>query len=261
MKKSKLTTDVVDFGKKKSNPRGLDKVIRITPHHMAGNMGAKECAKYHLTATDRTASANYYINGKDIVCGVSEDRRAWTSGSPTNDYKAITIEVANSTKGPDWKISTASYNSLIALCADICTRYNITPHYDGTKKGTITMHKMFASTSCPGPYLSNLITSGKFEKDIIAKMKGETASEPVKPSNSNQSGSTKPKSYLVEVRIDDLRIRSGPGTNYKRVGFTGKGTFTIVETKSGAGSKSGWGKLKSGAGWISLDYAYVVPSK
>ena len=101
MKKSKLTTEVVDFGKKKSNPRGLDRVVRITPHHMAGNMGAAACAKYHLTATDRTASANYYINGKDIVCGVSEDRRAWTSGSPSNDYTSITIEVANSTNAPD----------------------------------------------------------------------------------------------------------------------------------------------------------------
>lgn len=249
MKKSKLTTDVVDFGKKKSNPRGLDKVVRITPHHMAGNMGAKECAKYHLNTTERIASANYYINGKDIVCGVSEDRRAWTSGSPTNDYKAITIEVANSTGSPDWKISTASYNSLVALCADICERYNITPHYDGTKKGTITMHKMFASTSCPGPYLSKLITSGQFEKDIIAKMKGEEPKpepEPAKPVNS---------SYLVTVTATKLNIRKGPGTNYAVCGsIKDKGTYTIVETKSGKGSKSGWGKLKSGAGWISLDY-------
>jgi len=30
--------------------------------------------------------------------------------------------------------------------------------------------------------------------------------------------------------------------------------FTIVDVQSGQGSSSGWGKLKSGAGWISLDY-------
>lgn len=259
MKKSKLTTDVVDFGKKKSNPRGLDKVVRITPHHMAGNMGAKECAKYHLNATDRTASANYYINGKDIVCGVSEDRRAWTSGSPSNDYKAITIEVANSTKSPDWKISQASYDSLVALCADICERYDIKPHYDGTKKGTITMHKMFASTSCPGPYLSKLIESHKFEEDIQQKINENNAAkdspkpEPVKPSNPTNN------SYLVKVTVKKLNIRKGPGTNYSVCGsITEVGPFTIVETKSGAGSKSGWGKLKSGAGWISLDYVTKV---
>jgi flagellum-specific peptidoglycan hydrolase FlgJ len=65
--------------------------------------------------------------------------------------------------------------------------------------------------------------------------------------------------YLVRVSINELNIRTGPGTNYNRTGsFTGKGTFTIVEVKPGAGSKSGWGKLKSGAGWISLDYTTKV---
>ncbi len=61
--------------------------------------------------------------------------------------------------------------------------------------------------------------------------------------------------FLVKVSITDLNIRSGPGTNYGRTGrFTGIGSFTIVEVKSGQGSTAGWGKLKSGAGWISLDY-------
>lgn len=50
----------------------------------------------------------------------------------------------------------------------------------------------------------------------------------------------------------------------KRVGYitdaktgetTGKGVFTIVEVKAGQGASAGWGRLKSGAGWISLDYA------
>ena len=64
------------------------------------------------------------------------------------------------------------------------------------------------------------------------------------------------KPYAVRVDCNDLNIRKGPGTNYGKTGqHTGKGTFTIVEEKSGAGSNKGWGKLKSGAGWISLDYA------
>lgn len=44
-------------------------------------------------------------------------------------------------------------------------------------------------------------------------------------------------------------------TNYGKTGkYTGKGVFTIVEEASGQGA-SRWGRLKSGAGWISLDYA------
>lgn len=62
--------------------------------------------------------------------------------------------------------------------------------------------------------------------------------------------------FKVRVEIDDLNIRTGAGTNYAKTGNkTGKGVFTITEVKAGKGSDAGWGKLKSGAGWISLDYA------
>lgn len=69
----------------------------------------------------------------------------------------------------------------------------------------------------------------------------------------------KKESYLVRVSIDDLNIRTGPGTGHDKTGlFTGKGIFTIVDESSGQGSTKGWGKLKSGAGWISLDYAEKI---
>lgn len=62
-------------------------------------------------------------------------------------------------------------------------------------------------------------------------------------------------SFKVQISILDLNIRKGPGTNYATTGkFTGIGVFTIVETKQGTGSAKGWGKLKSGASWIALDY-------
>ncbi len=62
--------------------------------------------------------------------------------------------------------------------------------------------------------------------------------------------------FMVRVTATDLNIRKGPGTNYGKTGqYTGAGSFTITEVKSGKGSDAGWGKLKSGAGWISLDFA------
>lgn len=62
--------------------------------------------------------------------------------------------------------------------------------------------------------------------------------------------------FSVRVDITDLNIRTGAGTNYAKTGeTTGKGVFTIVEVKAGNGASVGWGRLKSGAGWISLDYA------
>jgi hypothetical protein len=63
--------------------------------------------------------------------------------------------------------------------------------------------------------------------------------------------------YKVRVSIKDLNIRKGPGTNYASNGFCPIGVYTIVEESNGAGATK-WGKLKSGAGWVSLDYAKRV---
>lgn len=63
------------------------------------------------------------------------------------------------------------------------------------------------------------------------------------------------KPYLVKVNASALNIRAGAGTNYNKTGcITNGGVYTIVAESAGQGSDKGWGKLKSGAGWISLDY-------
>ena len=216
-------------------------ITKITIHHMAANVDADEQAR-RFANKSRQASSNYCISGKKIVCCVPEEYRAWTSGSRWNDFQAITIEVANSTGKPTWEISKDSYDSLIRLCADICKRYNIIPYFDGTKNASFTFHYMFQATECPGPYIKANIN--RIINDIKALMQGEIpAPEPEKPE----------ASYLVKVTANCLNIRSGPGTKYKAVGqIIDHGVYTIVE-KIGT-----WGKLKSGAGWISLRYTKEV---
>ena len=60
-------------------------------------------------------------------------------------------------------------------------------------------------------------------------------------------------SYKVRVTADALNIRDGAGTNYKINGvITDKGVYTIVE------EKNGFLRLKSGAGWISANYAKKI---
>ena len=63
------------------------------------------------------------------------------------------------------------------------------------------------------------------------------------------------KHLTFAVCVGTPKERKGPGTNYDKTGqFTGKGIFTIVQESKGEGATL-WGKLKSGAGWISLDFA------
>ena len=73
---------------------------------------------------------------------------------------------------------------------------------------------------------------------------------------SSGGGSSSSGSFQVQVSISDLYIRKGPGTNYGKNGFCPKGVYTIVETKSAGGYT--WGRLKSGAGWIALEYVKKI---
>lgn len=64
--------------------------------------------------------------------------------------------------------------------------------------------------------------------------------------------------YMVKVTANTLNIRKGAGTNTAITGcIKDKGVYTIVEEKQGVGSTL-WGKLKSGAGWIALDYTQKI---
>lgn len=131
-------------------------IKKFTPHHAAVVAPAENVAK-GFQSPSRQASANYVIgnDGTVILC-VPEQYRAWTSGNEDNDTQAITVEVCNSTGAPDWKVSDAALEALINLGVDICRRYNLPGFtWTGDKNGTLTIHKMFQATACPGPYLES----------------------------------------------------------------------------------------------------------
>jgi len=149
--------------------KGPFKKSKITIHHMAAVLTAKQCIDRFIPA-QRKASVNYAI-GYDgsIGQGVLEENRAWTSSNSTNDKQAITIEVSNSVKQEPWPITDKSYKALIALCIDICKRNVITSvYYDGTPAATLTEHRMFAATACPGTTIHNALVSGQIARDINA---------------------------------------------------------------------------------------------
>lgn len=225
------------------NERTSD-IQKITIHHMAGINSAEGCIKSWVVSK-RNVSANYVI-GKDgeIVSCIPEDYRAWTSSSRENDMQAITIEVSNCKGKPGWEVSDVVMRSLISLCIDICHRYMIEPVFTGDKNGTFTFHYMFAPTECPGGYIKNNI--GYIINNVLdglAEIKQSIPTdEPVTVTEKK-----------VKVTASILNIREGAGSKYKICGrITDKGVYTIIEVKDN------WGKLKSGAGWISLKYVKEV---
>ena len=251
--------------KNKTSPRN-HAIDTITIHCIVGQWTAKQGCDYFAT-TDRQCSANYVV-GKDGSIGLSVDEkdRSWCSSNGTNDNRAITIEVASDTTHP-YAVTAKAYAALLDLVTDICKRNGIKKLVWSTNKNdrvnhrngcNMTVHRDFANKACPGEYLYS--RHGEIAAEVNRRLQGASNGGGVvvtppaaeKPTGGTTGATVTP--YLVRVKISNLNIRKGPGTNYGSTGFIKPGIYTIVAESTGKGAAK-WGKLKSGAGWISLDYA------
>lgn len=240
-------SSLVSYTIKSPNHSGqrMHKIDRITVHCVVGQITAQNLGNY-FSKTSTQASCNYGI-GKDgdIVLCVDEANRSWCSSSYSNDQRAITIECASDKLEP-YAFNDAVYNRLVDLCIDICKRNGIKKVlWLGTKEKSLaykpkegecvlTAHRWFAKKSCPGDWMYSR------EQDLANKINAAIATK--------SSDSSLPKTpFVVKVLVSDLNIRSLPSIAGTIKGQTGKGSFTITETKDG------WGKLKSGQGWIYLE--------
>lgn len=251
--------------KNKTSPRN-HAIDTITIHCIVGQWTAKQGCDYFAT-TDRQCSANYVV-GKDGSIGLSVDEkdRSWCSSNGTNDNRAITIEVASDTTHP-YAVTAKAYAALLDLVTDICKRNGIKKLVWSTNKNdrvnhrngcNMTVHRDFANKACPGEYLYS--RHGEIAAEVNRRLQGASNGGGVvvtppaaeKPTGGTTGATVTP--YHVRVKITNLNIRKGPGTNYGATGYIRPGIYTIVAESTGKGAAK-WGKLKSGAGWISLDYA------
>ena len=251
--------------KNKTSPRN-HAIDTITIHCIVGQWTAKQGCDYFAT-TDRQCSANYVV-GKDGSIGLSVDEkdRSWCSSNGTNDNRAITIEVASDTTHP-YAVTAKAYAALLDLVTDICKRNGIKKLVWSTNKNdrvnhrngcNMTVHRDFANKACPGEYLYS--RHGEIAAEVNRRLQGASNGGGVvvtppaaeKPTGGTTGATVTP--YLVRVKITNLNIRKGPDTNYGATGYIQPGIYTIVAESTGKGADK-WGKLQSGAGWISLDYA------
>lgn len=174
---------------------------------------------------------------------------------------AICIEIyGDFDKGKD-VMTAAQKKAVIALYGELCKRFKIKPststirpHCWFTAGGTY-LGKYDSSRSaktCPGTnfmgYGCSTTGFAKFIKEVKAYVDGEESKEVVKeePKEEKSEG-------IYRVRTDELNVRKGPGVNFEKTNEVHKGdAFTIVEINAN------WGKLKSGIGWINLNYTEKV---
>lgn len=127
--------------------------------------------------------------------------------------------------------------------------------------GVIIEHSFHTNTKTAEWLLNrdNLDKLAKAEAEAIDKFFGGSKVDPIPEPTPVPNPEPVPEYFKVKVEINNLNIRKGPGTNFVRLDhFIEPGIYTIVDVQSGQGSNSGWGKLKSGIGWISLDFAKKI---
>lgn len=154
---------------------------------------------------------------------------------------------------------TKVFDKAIKYCAYLCEAYNlevcnIVGHCEAHRLGYGSNH------SDPERWMKKQgETMNDFRNAVSEILKKDKPQEIIEKESSDETKNELP--YLVKVQTKKLNIRKGPGTNYSKSGkIIDFGVYTIIEEKIGKGA-SLWGKLKSGAGWISLDYVKKLKNK
>ena len=145
-----------------------------------------------------------------------------------------------------------TYASAVLLFAHLCQKFSLHPMADGVILSHKEEHRRGIASNHGDPehLWTNLgLTMDGFRRAVQSSMGMQSNAQ-------ENTGPSVP--FLGKVTVDALHIRSGPGTYTSVLGtIRDHGVYTFVETASGSGA-SLWGKLKSGAGWVSLDYVTTI---
>ena len=187
----------------------------------------------------KVKEANYYVLRETVApavlvelgfCDSRADMNKWNTekiaaalfrGITGTTYATSAAPVVNTGKGETFKVGDR------VVISKNATTYATGQEMASWVKGQTYTVQEAKSDRC----LLSSIVSWVFNKDLT--LEGAPGFQP----------------YIVIIDTDVLNVRTGAGTSYPIATTVKKGqAFTIVEVKDG------WGKLKSGAGWISLEY-------
>ena len=223
----------------------------VETHIYNGNYSGKEANRAKAQAIQsalvqdigwidrKVKEANYYVLRETVApavlvelgfCDSRADMNKWNTekiaaalfrGITGVAYTGPTAPVVNTGKGETFKVGDR------VVISKNATTYATGQEMASWVKGQTYTVQEAKSDRC----LLSSIVSWVFNKDLT--LEGAPAFQP----------------YIVIVDTDVLNVRTGAGVSYPIATTVKKGqAFTIVEVKDG------WGKLKSGAGWISLEY-------
>lgn len=251
------------------------KIEYIVLHYTAGVSSKKGSAQAIATYFGRPvakASADFIVDDVEIVQynGNIENRYCWAVGgtkykTKSNSLSAkfynicknnnsISIEMCSNKKNTktlnatdnDWYLTKETVANAVKLTKYLMKKYNIPINH-------VITHNMVTGKLCPQPWVKNeaaLKDWNNFLKEVAGTGSNSIADQP-KPVTPAPTPSA--KEYKVKINTNLLNIRADATTSSAKKGTVKRGeVYTIVA------EKNGFGKLKSGAGWIKLSYTIKV---
>ena len=246
-------SSLVSYTKLSPNNSGqrTHSIDTITPHCVVGQCSVQSLGDV-FAPSSRQASSNYGI-GVDGKIGmyVEEKNRSWCSSSESNDQRAVTIECASDTTHP-YTMNAKVYESLIALCVDICKRNGKTKllwfndrnktlaYQPKSNEIVLTVHRWFANKSCPGDWLYSRL------RDVANKV-NERLNATTKQTQSTQNAQKSSANTLYRVRkswndtksqkgafksLDNAKKRCNENVGYSVFDDKGKVVYTNTPKKS-----------------------------
>ena len=214
----------------------------ICVHNTANKASAMAEVSY-MVGNNNQVSYHYAIDDYRIVQGVEENRNTWHAsdgGNGKGNRKKISIEICYSTGNLE------QFKKAELLAAKFIA-YKLKEKGWGIDR--VSKHQDYCGKYCPHKTLD--LGWERFLDLIRAELGQIQTSTPTQAPV--QSTTT---NYTVKINTADLNVRAGAGVNYKINTVVHQNeVYTIVA------ESNGWGRLKSGAGWINLSYTKRTDAK
>lgn len=236
--------------------RLLGAIKYIVIHYTTNDGDTDENNGKYFANSVVNASAHYFVDDDSVTQSVPDDYVAWAvGGKKYNDCaktgggkyylqatntNTLNIEICDDVRNGIVYPSQATIENVIAFTKAKMKEYNI-------PKERVIRHFDVTGKYCPKYWMDD----AKWKAEFWNKLDDVKVEEPK---------TDVPFSIKVDkvVKGDVLNIRKEPKANAQKTGqlaYNDPNTYTIVEVKDG------WGRLKSGAGWIYLYYTKRVDGK
>lgn len=219
--------------------RSLSKIKYIVIHYTSNDGDTDEANANYFKNNIVRASAHYFVDSNSVTQSVPDNYVAWSVGGSKyadckrtgggsfygkcNNTNSISIELCDDVRNGKVYPSEKTIENAIELTKKLMKKYDV-------PKSRVIRHFDVVGKKCPAYWCETTSKNKKWLTEFHDKL---------------STGSK----HLAKITANSLNVRAGAGVKFDVVKKVKKGeVFTIIATKGK------WGKLKSGDGWINLNY-------